>query len=78
MDNSIISYKEYGHIEIDLQRLMDERGITRNQLARMINARYEVVGKWYKGDLERLDTDILARICYVLKCNVEDIIHYVQ
>ena len=55
---------------------MDDRGITRNALARAINARFEVVDRWYEGHVEKIDTDVLARICYVLSCNPEDIISY--
>ena len=56
---------------------MDERGISRNQLAKLIDARFEVVGKWYKGEVEKMDLDILARICYALDCTTEDLIRYV-
>ena len=55
---------------------MNDRGITRNALARAINARFEVVDRWYEGHVEKIDTDVLARICYVLSCNPEDIISY--
>ena len=47
---------------------MDARGITRNRMARMIDVRYEVIDKWYKGTVERIDADILARLCFVLGC----------
>lgn len=38
--------------------------------------RFEVIDKWCKGSVERIDADILARLCYVLECNVEDIVTY--
>ena len=50
--------------------------MSRNQLARAINSRFEVVDKWYDGELEKIDADILARICFVLQCDVKDIIRY--
>ena len=37
---------------------------------------FEVVDKWYKGDVEKLDLDVLARFCYVLECGIDDIIEY--
>ena len=55
---------------------MDKHGITRNALARAINARFEVIDKWYQGDVEKIDSDVLARICCVLECEAGDIIHY--
>ena len=69
---------DYGHVELKLKEVMDARGITRNQLAKLIDARFEVVGKWYKGEVEKMDLDILARICYALDCTAEDIVCYVS
>lgn len=74
--NSIISIKEYGKIEIDLKQQMERRGITRNYLARASNTRFEVINKWYHNEVEKMDLDVLARICYVLDCLPEDIIKY--
>ena len=68
---------EYGAVELRLKDVLDERKMTRNQLARMIDARFEVVNKWYSGKVEKLDLDILARICYALDCEVSDIVVYV-
>ena len=76
MDQSILTKKEYGKISLRLGTLMDGRGISRNRLAKAIDTRFEVVDKWYQGDMERIDMDVLARICFVLECQVEDILVY--
>lgn len=76
MQNVVFSMKEYGHIEIHLKELMEERGVTRNALARATNTRFEVINKWYQGHVEKIDADVLARICYNLDCNPGDIILY--
>ena len=55
---------------------MDKKNISRNALARAINARFEVIDKWYNGHVEKIDADVLARICYVLECSPADIIIY--
>ena len=77
-DNSIILLKDYGKINLKLKKLMDSRNITRNHLARSVHTRFEVIDKWYANDVEKIDTDILARICFVLKCQVSDILEYVS
>lgn len=77
MSKELFVLNNYGHIEIHLKQLMDRRKITRNALARAINVRFEVIDKWYNGNVERVDTDILARICFVLECSPADIIKYV-
>jgi len=76
MDRQIYTFNEYGHIEIKLVEIMDQKKITRNALARAINARFEVIDKWYNGHVEKIDADVLARICYVLECSPADIIVY--
>ena len=76
-ERAVLVRADYGHVELKLKEVMDERGITRNQLAKLIDARFEVVGKWYKGEVEKMDLDILARICYALDCTAEDIIQYI-
>ncbi len=77
-NNSIIVTKEYGKIKLKLRDLLDQRGISRYALARSINARFEVVDRWYEGNVEKLDLDILARICFTLSCDISDMLEYDQ
>ncbi len=72
-----MSINNYGYIQISLKDIMDKKGVTRNALARAINARFEVVDKWYNGHVEKIDADVLARICYVLECEPKDVIKYI-
>lgn len=78
MENKLYTFNEYGQIEIRLKDIMEERGISRNALARAIDTRFEVINKWYNGHVEKIDSDVLARICFVLDCLPGDIIHYVM
>lgn len=74
--NGIIYLKNYGKINLKLKEYMDNAGITRNALARRINTRFEVIDKWYNNKVENIDMDILARICFVLACNINDVLEY--
>lgn len=76
MSREIYTLNQYGHIEINIKEIMDNKGISRNALARSVNTRFEVIDKWYHGHVEKIDADILARICYVLECSPADIIYY--
>lgn len=76
MENSILYKREYGSICLHLRELMDQKGINRNQVAKSIGSRFEVVDKWYHGNVENVDLDILARLCFVLDCRVEDLLEY--
>ena len=76
ISKAVFSINEYGRINIHLKEIMDKNNITRNYLARVSHTRFEVINKWYNNDVEKMDLDILARICYVLNCSPEDIIKY--
>ncbi len=73
---SIITIKEYGKIDICLKELIESRNLSRNYLAKAANTRFEVIDKWYNNRVEKLDLDVLARICYVLDCSPDEIIKY--
>lgn len=75
---SVVNIKSYGRIAVRLKEIMEEKGITRYRLAKLADTRFEVVEKWCSGTVERIDTDVLARFCYILRCNVSDIIEYAE
>lgn len=74
---TIISIKEYGRIELRLNEILVQRGIKRYYLAKSTNTRFEVIDKWCKNNVEKLDLDVLARICYALDCTPSDIIKHI-
>ena len=78
LDNSktVFTVNSYGKVNLRLKEMLDSRGMHRNTLAKAIGTRFEVIDKWYKNKVEKLDLDILARICYVLDCSPADIIGY--
>ena len=75
-DSSLVQLKQYGHVEICLKQILHDRNISRNKLATSIGTRFSVINKWYNNDVEKLDLDILARLCFALDCKVEDLLVY--
>lgn len=76
MNEGILFTRSYGRVQLCLKELMDRRGINRNQMSKLINVRFEVVNKWYHGEVEKMDLDVLARICFVLGCQPGDLLVY--
>lgn len=74
---SVITVRnDYGKINLHLKEILDRLQIKRGRLAKLTDTRFEVIDKWYNNNVERLDLDILARICYVLDCEPSDLISY--
>ena len=73
---SVVNLTSYGNISIHLKELIEAQGITRYRLAKLADTRFEVVEKWCSGTVERIDSDVLARFCYILNCDITDIIRY--
>ncbi len=73
---SVLITKEYGQINLKLKEILNSKNLTRNALARSADTRFEVIDKWYNNNVEKLDLDVLARICFVLECKISDIIDY--
>ena len=75
-ERSIIVTQSYGTVVLHLREMLESRGMNRNQLASAIHVNFAVVDRWYRGKIEKLDLDILARICYVLDCEVSELLEY--
>lgn len=66
----------FGKIEMKLKNYLDRHEITRNSLSVATGIRYDVIDRYYKGAVTRVDLETLAKICYALECELSDIINY--
>ena len=75
-ERTVLTIQEYGEVKIKLKEIMEKRGLKRGALSRLTGVCFEVIDKWAKGKVERMDLDVLARICFVLNCRITDILEY--
>ena len=73
---SVVTLKEYGKIKIKLAEIMDSKGVTRNKMRTLTGVKYDVIDRYYKSEIERVDLDFLAKACFVLNCKIDDILEY--
>ena len=78
-----ISYKIYIEggvlvIRLTIDKYLSERGITRYELAKRTDIKFQTIDRYYKNRVVRFDSYILDRICAVLDCELCDIIEYVK
>ena len=67
---------EYGKIQLKLAEILDKYRVTRNRLATLTGVKYEVIDRYYKEKVERVDLDFLAKVCFVLNCQISDLLEY--
>ena len=77
MNDGIFTLKEYGRIIITVKDVMDRQGMTRNKLATLTGLVYNSVNRYYQSaPITSVDLDILAKICFVLNCEIADVLKY--
>ena len=65
-------------VRLTLDKYLEKRGITRYELAKRIDVKFQTIDRYYKNRVVRYDSYILDRICAALECNVCDIIEFVN
>ena len=68
---------EYGKIIIKLDKLIEKSGISKNKLSQKAELQRTQLNNYCKNNITRLDTAVLARICTVLNCKIEDVLEFV-
>ena len=65
---------EYPQYFVDISTIMKEKGISKNSLCRMTGIAYNVLQRYCKSEIKRVDLDVISRICEALNCGISDVI----
>ncbi len=76
MNNLVYVLEDFGHIDIKLKELLNEKGISRNKLCSMMGSNYDLITRYYNNRVTRVDLEIIAKICFVLNCTITDVLVY--
>ena len=68
---------EYGTIKIKLDELIEQRGISKNKLSHRAEMQRSQINNYCNNKISRLDTDVLARLCTVLECEIGDLLEFI-
>lgn len=76
MKSSVVIYVDYGEIKVNIKRIMKEKGITRTELARKAGLSSRTINRYYNDEILKFDRDVLAKLCYILDCSIDELIYY--
>ncbi len=65
-------------VRLTLDKALQERGVTRYQLAKMTEIKYQTIDNYYKNRVIRYDSYILSEICRALQCSISEILVYTE
>ena len=65
-------------IKLKIDQYLDAHGISRYELAKRTDVKFQTIDRYYKNRVVRYDSYILDRICAALDCNLSDIIEYTK
>jgi putative transcriptional regulator len=73
----ITELKDYGKVEIKLSSIMDKNNISIYKMSRLTDLKYSTIKSYYSNSpISRVDLDVISKMCYVLNCDVSDILSY--
>lgn len=72
-----ISSEDCGELRIKLDNLLISRNISLNQLSYRAEIQRTQLRNYRDNKIQRLDIDIMLRLCYVLECDFFDLVEYI-
>ena len=65
-------------IRVCLERTLQQKDISRYELAKRTGIQYQIIDNYYKNKVVRYDSYVLERMCLALDCDIGDILEYVK
>ena len=68
--------KDFGEIKITIGEFLKQKGISKNKLMNKAEMQRTQLNNYCNQKIQRLDMSIISKICYVLECDIGDILKY--
>ena len=67
----------YGEVILTIKDVLIKKNMSIYKLSLLTDIKYEIVSNYCKDKIQRIDKDVLVKICFVLNCSINDLITYV-
>lgn len=68
--------KNFGCVSLNLEEIIKQKGMSKTQLSYKAETSHTQITRFCKNDVARIDLNTIARLCYVLNCNIADLLKY--
>jgi len=65
-------------VRVCLERTLQQKSMSRYELAKRTGIQYQIIDNYYKNKVMRYDSYVLERICLALDCGIDDVLEYVK
>ena len=70
--------QNYGRVIFKIDQVLEEKHISKNRLQKEANLQRTQLNSYCNNKVKRLDLDTISKICFVLNCDIEDIMEYIK
>ena len=69
---------KYGHLELHIEELLKEKGISKNTICKELDIPRSNFNRYCRKEFQRLDVQLICKLCSYLDCGIEELIEYVK
>lgn len=68
--------EDYGKVYLNLEALIKEKGISKNQLSYKAKMTRTQLNRFCRNEASRIDLETIAKLIYALDCGISDLLLY--
>lgn len=69
--------QDFGQVVFKIDQVLEEKKISKNKLEKEASLQRTQLNSYCNNKVKRVDLATIAKICYVLDCEIADIMEYV-
>ena len=69
---------DYGRLTLNIERILEERGISKNRICKDLDIPRANFNRYCRDDFQRLDAGLICKLCWYLDIEVGELVEYVK
>ena len=69
---------DYGKIEFQIEKLLKERGISKNQICKDLDIPRANFNRYCRNEFQRIDAGLVWKLCHYLNIEIGELMIYIK